>query len=374
MNVRNAEAWQLAAPCLIAAGLGVAAWRSRGDIAGAAARSRRLGACVAVVALVCGVFFPVQAVMRARLAPEYLSTKLVYKIFWHNVGIGFSVSPYFRDTYNLALSDGSYLVFVAQSPEVATAGEPGRRVFWTGTYTGQWVGGDPEIPEASAMNHVGMVRDFAGYERFARQVVFRLAQSHPWPTIKLFLYDKPKLLVRQLVNAIAVGAYSAADLMLEDQSGALLDGQSRRALRAYLQPVSIPSIIAVAMLAGCLVVSRQADRSAIAAMPAILLVLSTLPLIATYPLVHLMASFLAASMFAVLVCAGFVCAALFDQVWRDGGRVDQKQGHPPSSTTLMARGAWVLEGEAHPAEPCSVRLELSHAGSQLFGLVPDGER
>jgi hypothetical protein len=255
-----------------------------------------------------------QGAIGARLAPEYFATKLVHKIFWHNVGIGFSVSRYFQERYGVVLSDASFLTFVAHSPEVAAAGDAGRRVFWAGTYTGQWVGGDPEIPDTAAMYHAGMVRDFAGYERFAREVVIRLALRHPWWTTRLFLYDKPKLMLRQILNAAAIGLYTPADLMLEDQAGALLGDQNRRATGARLKLFSLFSLLAVAVFGGSLVASGQSGQFAIAAAPAILIVTSTVPLIATYPLIHLMASLLAVSAFSIMIWTAMLCANLFGKL------------------------------------------------------------
>ena len=318
VHVRNDEAWQLGAPCILAAGMSVLAWHRRAEIGGRAVWRRQRHAGIAVVLLVVGPFFSAQAAIRMRLAPEYLSSKLAYKIFWHNVGIGFSVSPYFRKTYDLALSDTSFLTFVARSPEVAAKGEVGRRVFWAGTYTGRWVGGDPEIAEASAMYYVGMVRDFSGYEAFARQVVMRLADSHPWWTVRLLLYDKPMLMVRQLINAVTVGAYTPADLMLEDQSAALADDGRRVASGIYLRPISLLSMMAVAIFGVWLMISREASRWSMAAASAVLLVGSTSPLIATYPLIHLMASFLACTVLMGLVGVALIGSAVFEQAGAAG--------------------------------------------------------
>jgi hypothetical protein len=119
-----------------------------------------------------------------------------------DVGIGFSVSPYFREKYKLELNDMNFLLFVANSPERIKLGDKGRHIFWSGTFTGQWVGGDPEIPDAKSMYHVGMVRDFVAYEDLSLAVIRRLIAEQPLQTLRLFLFDKPLLFARHAVNAL----------------------------------------------------------------------------------------------------------------------------------------------------------------------------
>lgn len=310
VHVRNAEAWQLTAPSLFALVLALIAWRKSGFSLRGAYRVGQIRSCVTTIVLVWGIALPAHAAIQARFAPEYFATKLVHKIFWHNVGIGFSVSPYFRERYGLALTDTNFLLYVANSPEVAAAGEAGRQVFWAGTYTGQWVGGDPEIPEASAMYHAGMVRDFAGYENFARQVVFRLATRHPWRTARLLLYDKPRLMLAQLVNASLPGVLAPADLMLEDQAAALMNDRLRIEKGVRLRLMSLFSFLAIIVFATSLVASREMVRLPIAASAAVMALLSTAPLIATYPLIHLMASTLAVVVLALMIAVSLLAARL----------------------------------------------------------------
>lgn len=339
VHVRNAEAWQLAAPLLLAVILAFIAWRRSGFGFRGIYRLGPIRSCVTVIVLVCGIAFPAHAAIQARFAPEYFATKLVHKIFWHNVGIGFSVSPYFRKRYGLALTDTNFLLHVANSPEVAAAGEAGRRVFWTGTYTGQWVGGDPEIPEASAMYHSGMVRDFSGYESFARQVVFRLALRHPWRTARLLLYDKPKLLLAQLANASIAGVFAPADLMLEDQAAALMNDTLRIEKGANLRLMSLFSVLAIVVFAASLVVSRETARLSIAASAALLVLLSTAPMIATYPLIHLMASTLVAVVFGLMIAFGLLAAALTEnRAARRGSPATEAPSGPNGAGKLRTRG------------------------------------
>jgi hypothetical protein len=315
VHIRNAEIWQIAV-IVVAIGVGLARGafsrsRSRNGASGEPRAS--IWAPAMTLALLCTVFVPAQIYVQTRLAPEYAATKLVRKLFWHNVGMGFSVSRYFRDKYQLTLSDTNFLLLVAHSPEVERLGETGRKVFWSGTFTGQWVGGDPEIDSSFATYYAGMVRDFVAYERLSQAIVARLVRDNPYRAAKLFLVDKPVLMFRNTVNAVRPNIYSIDDLMLTDQASALVGSDDRLNKRIYLD---LFSPIGIAAVIGGFVVLLTASRDHLASSVRIALfgipmvIISTTPVLATYPLIHLMAAPLVALVFATLFAAAAASAWL----------------------------------------------------------------
>lgn len=79
-----------------------------------------------------------------------------------------------------------------------------------------------------------------------------------------------------------------------------------------MRPLSVFSLLSVGLLAAGLLAARQTSRGALVATAGIVVVLSTAPLSATYPLIHLMASFFASILFAVLMFIGLFCARIVE--------------------------------------------------------------
>jgi hypothetical protein len=317
VHIRNATAWQIVLLTLVPLAIIVPRFVRRNISFG---NLSDYSTSILILILILFAFLPSQALMQSGFAPEYASQKLSRKIFWHNVGMGFAVSDYFRKKYGLQLSDSSMRDFVAKSPEVEALGQRGRHIFWAGTYTGSWVGADPEIPRSDAMYYSGMVRDFGEYESVGRSVVFRLAVDNPIRTLTLFAFEKPRLLVRQILNAFIPGLYSTPDLMLQDQLGALASVQERTAKRLYphlLSPLVLFTVVVAAFGFGS---STRPERMSIFWWMLGTFLLSLAPMMVTYPLIHLMASSLTLIVLLMLMMLAFLVSE-FLGVIKDRARV-----------------------------------------------------
>jgi len=280
----------------------------------------------AILVLVIFVFVPSQMVLRSGLAPEYASQKLSHKLFWHSVGIGFAVSDYFREKYDLQLSDLdlSMLHLVAKSPEVEALGSRGRHIFWAGTYTGNWVGSDPEIQSGNDMYYSGMVRDFGEYESVSMKVVFRLVVDNPMHTLILFAFEKPRLLLRQILNAFVPGLYSVPELMLQGLSETLASVDERIAKRIYPHLLSPLALLAIAAGAAGLSATTRSKRMSLCFLVFGAFLASLVPLLLSYPLIHLMASSLTLLILLMLIISALVVSE-FVQFLTDRTQVFQSK-------------------------------------------------
>jgi hypothetical protein len=299
VHTRNAEIWQVLTLVLAgAAALIFAAFKTRSF--------NRSAVGVLAIAALC--FLASQAWATSRFAPEYFGKKLTHKLFWHNVLIGFSVSNYFAKRHGLELNDTSVLLHLAASPE----GKGRDDIFYSGTLTLDFVGKNPEITKPSSMSYSGMVRDFAGYEDLARQAALRMMKAAPWETVRLFFFEKPRLFVRNAINAVLPGKFAVSDLKLQDQASALMSDKERIAKRAYIRLPWPIAVLVVMLSAVSFAFGRQWQWLLIAS--AGMFAFSLLPVMATYPLIHLIWDSLALGMFALLVAISGLAAMVLERL------------------------------------------------------------
>ena len=282
IHVRTPEAWQAMAVFGVGAWL-LVRWRS----------SIEWGflwpAVIMAVALVS-----LNVYQRASMADVYKTTHLQHRTMWHNVVIGFALNPALASRYELALDDLPVIKLVRRHLAETNRSHEIDRLF------------RPPGKEEYAFN--GITKDFAHYERIAREVTLAIVRDNKREAAKTFLFYKPRLLWRQLAWAAGSERYSIDELYLSGQIGALIPAQDRPRRSAYLDLFRPWTIIAVAAMAwlGRGLVQRRAEHAAIAALACWLAAMSLLPVMLAYPTISSLGGALATIPLAVLASLLFV--------------------------------------------------------------------
>jgi len=185
-------------------------------------------AAIALCAL--ALFFAFQHV---TYDAAYFTTKGRAHLFWHNVGMGFGVDPYFTEKYGIAISDTTMQDLVVR--KAAELGGPALvlQIF------GEKIGA------------VGIADDVVRYEQVAKDVVIQMAQENPAETAKLFAFYKPRLLFRTVLWSAGLYPQNLEKLDILDQVGSITPADERAAKGIYLRPLSIPALIGIILLALC---------------------------------------------------------------------------------------------------------------------------
>lgn len=281
IHVRTPEAWQAIAV------FGVGAWlmvRWRWD-----ERSFLWPAAVLAVALV-----GLNVYQRASMDEIYKTTHLQRRTMWHNVVIGFALNPALARQYDLMVDDMPVITLVRKHLAATNRGEEIDRIF------------QPAGREDYAFN--GIAKDFAQYERVAREVTLEIIWSNKLEAAKTFFFYKPRVLWRNLAWAAGYEGYSLDELYLSGQIGALIPAQDRPRRSAYLdlfRPWIIIAVVAMALL-GRGLAQRRAVHAEIAALACWIAAVSLLPVMLAYPTISSLGGALATIPLAILASVLFV--------------------------------------------------------------------
>ena len=274
---RTAAIWQLAVIAVV--GLYFALTRLRAGLL----RPALFSGLMAVVLI--GALLAARTAQHAGVAAAQRGEAGTH-LFWHNVGIGFSLHPRFAEIYgtdDLILSD-PYMFNIVLKKTLADGTVD--RIFEkdsTGTYI---------IPDWRGDRR-------AAYERAAKQVVFGFVRDHPLETLRLLVFDKPLGLIQV---ALMYAAPPVVFLLEDIQAGLgvrLFDPPDAWAQRHIaglgerLQAGSLFSPLRVVFLLPLVVlifVLRSADVRGFvlgsAGLFAVMMVGSLMPIIGVYPVAH----------------------------------------------------------------------------------------
>jgi hypothetical protein len=159
-----------------------------------------------------------------------------------------------------------------------------------------------------------MVQDFVIYERISRAVVKDILLDNPFQTAKLLLWDKPVLLLKHIVNSYIPGVYGTANLLLQDQATSLAPIDRRYSERLYVRMFSAPVVLLIVISGLAVYWYRSPDMAGELILLLVLFVFATLPLMATYPLIHLMGPLLVIIQTFLILIVIFLFARLVDAV------------------------------------------------------------
>lgn len=282
IHVRTPEAWQAMAVFGVGAWL-LVRWRvSHGW-------SFLWPAVILAAALVT-----LNVYQRASMDDIYKTTHLQRRTMWHNVVIGFALNPVLARQYDLIVDDMPVITLVRKHLAATNRRDEIDRIF------------RPAGHEDYAFN--GIAKDFAQYERVAREVTLAIIRSHKLEAAKTFVYYKPRVLWRNLAWAAGYEGYSLDELYLSGQIGALIPAQDRAPRSTYLdlfRPWTLIAVVAMALL-GRGLVQRRAVHAEIAALACWIAVVSLLPVMLAYPTISSLGGALATIPFAILASVLFV--------------------------------------------------------------------
>jgi hypothetical protein len=284
ITMRTAEDWQVIALLLVAAGV-IAARRREPRLRWAPAL-----ALAPLMALLAGY----QVYQRTAYPAEYRSRNLENKIFWHNALIGFALHPLLSSVYRLTLDDTSVVQLVKSRAAASHSGDLDD-VFWSS-------GSDGSI-----------VRNFRAYDALCRETAWSIARTHPRAMLELFLWYKPRQLLRTL--GYVSGLFAQHDLHyygIFDQRASLLGPERRAALGAFydpLSPVALLLMIGGAVAAGAAAM-RQAFSGTMLATLGIVSAASLIPAMVTYPLIHVIVAFYVPLTLLLYGAAGWMAARI----------------------------------------------------------------
>jgi hypothetical protein len=258
IDVRSSEWWQVLAIS------GVAAWllvRSRVGIAG-------LWPCGVLLLALAGW----QVYQRAAVNDIYARSALRSRVFWHNVGIGFAMNPTLAAKYQIYLDDLPMIQLVRRRLAETHRQDEIDRLF-------RPAGQEDYL-------YLGITKDFAGYERVAREVVLSIIRHDTYQALRTFVFDKPRVLVRQLIWAAGYGNYTVTDLYLGGQVSHLATPERRAAESIYLTLLRPWVLCCLAAVAGMSrVLKWRIEYSQAAALALWLCLVSLLPALAAYPII-----------------------------------------------------------------------------------------
>jgi hypothetical protein len=317
IHVRSSEWWQA-----LAIG-GVATWVFMRD------RSPRdvFWPCAVVVAALVGL----DVYQRIAVDDVYNESHLRHRVFWHNVGIGFALNPNLARIYSLQLDDLPMIRLVRRRLADSARSEDLARLF--------------RPPGQEDYLHLGITKDFSGYERVAREVVLSIVWHHKWEALRTFVYDKPRVLMMQVAWAIGYREFTFEDMHVEGQIGSLASEHRRVGGSTYLNPFRkrvLAGLVVALLVAGA--AQRRRDYAQITVLAAWLLVMSVVPSIAAYPLVSSIGLVFVTLPFMVLTAAAYVASVVTSSMMvrlseRGGSRIEVRAdvGMPdrrPSDSTL----------------------------------------
>jgi len=304
VSIRTAEAWQVTA--LVGVAALTASYR--------AAPSRRLSA-IWPAATTLAILATYMVYQNNVFPQEYFSRNVRTKVGWHNVLMGFALHPGMAEWYGLRIDDQSIVDYVkkkaGQDPSLARD-----EIFW----------GPKDKPD-------GAVKNFREYDRLCRMAVLGLVTAHPWQTLKLFVWYKPRLLVRSFEYAVVRLPRDLRYYELHDQAPSLLTPRDREALHAFFNPLSpIPLLLLLAGLlaAGVKGATHAFDSGALATLT-VTAGASLLPAFLTYPVIHVIAGVFWASpliFYALAIRFGGELATVVQRSWHehgDGARAEEVQ-------------------------------------------------
>jgi hypothetical protein len=273
IHVRTPEAWQAIAVFGVGAWLTVRWWWHE--------KSFLWPAVVLAAALVT-----LNVYQRAALADVYKSTHLQHRTMWHNVVIGFALNPTLSQRYNLTVDDMPVILLVRKRLAETNRHADIDRLF------------RPPGQEEYVFN--GITKDFAHYERIAREVTLDIVRSNKREAAKTFLFYKPRVLWRNLVWAAGYGRYSLDELYLSGQIGALIQEKDRAGKSAYLNLLRPWLLLAVAALAWLGRGLTRGAHAALAGLACWIAAVSVLPVMLAYPTISSLGGALATIPIAIL--------------------------------------------------------------------------
>ena len=281
IHVRTPEAWQAMAVFGVGAWLLVRWWWYE--------RSFLWPAVILAAALVT-----LNVYQRASMADVYKTTHLQHRTMWHNVVIGFALNPVLARQYDLTVDDMPVITLVRKHLAATNRSGEIDRIF------------QPAGREDYAFN--GIAKDFAHYERVAREVTLAIIWNNKLEAAKTLLFYKPRVLWRNLAWAAGYGSYSLDELYLSGQVSAMIPAQDRAGRSAYLdlfRPWTLIAVVAMALL-GRGLVQRRAVHAEIAALACWIAVMSLLPVMLAYPTISSLGGALATIPLAILASVLFV--------------------------------------------------------------------
>lgn len=255
VHIRSTEAWAVLALLPVAALLVLRRPRS----------PRHLWPAAIVAVCLIALF----SYQRAAYHPDYFSTKGQGRVFWHNVGIGFSLHPALAEKYDLAVDDLSMVNLVHRHAAAVGGPELVQTIFG-----------------AAEPGYKGVADDLVLYERMARDVVIGIVRDHPLDTLTLFLWIKPKLLLKNLLWAAGLYPDNYDALHIAGQIGSIAAPEARVHQQIYYSPMTWATLLGLAALT---LLAPTAAFAPAAIVLVIGLAVSLLPGFVTYPLIHTLA-------------------------------------------------------------------------------------
>ena len=258
VHVRTPESWQALAVFGVAAWL-LVWWRPRPALR-----------CLWPAAVLLLALIGLNVYQRASLDPVYAATHLQHRTMWHNVGVGFALNPELARRYQLTLDDLPMITLIRRHLTDNNRADEIDRIF------------RPAGEEDYKFS--GIAKDFAGYERLAREVVFSIAWNNKGEAIQTFLVDKPRVLFRQLMWAAGYQRYSLDELFLSGQFGSVTPDSERVKHSVYLdlfRPWVLAGLLATALAAGAS--QPRSDDASFVALACWVAFASLLPAMLAYP-------------------------------------------------------------------------------------------
>lgn len=173
MHMRSSVLWLVGTMALLAATYTMLGALARRDL-------RVIGAAALLLMVVPASLAAVSAYQRAMFHPEYLDERGPRTV-WHNVLMGLTVSPEFRQSTGMAgVNDPEAVAAVLRYMEARN--DPRRGPDWTQTDILNSLGGH------------GTFRAWRTYDLIAREVVFHEIMQQPFVALRHFFVDKPELI------------------------------------------------------------------------------------------------------------------------------------------------------------------------------------
>ena len=259
VDVRTSEWWQ---PLAV---IGVGAWvlvRHRTGV-------KALWPCAVLVLALLGL----DLYQRLAVDNVYEASNLRRRTLWHNVGIGFALNPTLARTYSLSIDDLPMIRLVRRRLVDTNRANELDLVF--------------RPAGLEDYQYSGIAKDFARYERVAREVVLSIIWNNKREALWTFLVDKPRLLAMQLAWAMGYQGYTVDELYLNGQIGFLVPERERPAKSIYLdvlRPWVLGGLVATVLLGGG-VVQRRSEYTELGFLSLWICLASLLPVLAAYPII-----------------------------------------------------------------------------------------
>lgn len=285
-HARASTQWQVLCVLTVAAAIGgfeLWSWRRAGG------RDRglrhRLATRVWPALVLIGGLVALSVYPRVAYHPAYFGQYLSSHVVWHSAVLGFAVHPEIAREFKLPVISDEVGLKAAQRRLIQRDDRDRWEVVFGGAYN---IGG---------FEHV----NWTAYDLVARDVVFDIVRRRPADVLATYIWYKPTLLMRQLWWAMGFTPTDVDSLFLHGHR--LASEADRRASGLYFRPWRPEVLIVLALGLWLSFPGLVHAAGRLAAVSGLALLLSCLPSLFAYPVIHVMGD-----AFVLLVTTAFVGA------------------------------------------------------------------